>query len=139
MALKPATKRYEGSTPSLGTIMTYFISGHLTVTPEEFQREYEPRIREKAQEPNVDFVVGDARGTDHLAQKLLKQLGAKVIVFHMFESPRHNEGFPTCGGFTSDRERDAALTAASDHDIAWVRPGRERSGTAKNLRRRAAK
>ena len=30
-----------------------------------------------------------------------------------------------------------AMTAASSRDIAWVRPGRERSGTARNLRRRA--
>lgn len=33
--------------------------------------------------------------------------------------------------------RDEALTAASTFDIAWVRPGRERSGTARNLQRRA--
>jgi hypothetical protein len=32
----------------------------------------------------------------------------------------------------------AAMTPASTFDIAWVRPGRERSGTAKNLLRRAA-
>lgn len=28
------------------------------------------------------------------------------------------------------------MTAVSDYDIAWVRPGRENSGTAKNLLRR---
>lgn len=45
-------------------------------------------------------------------------------------------GFKTVGGFESDRVRDEAMTAASDADIAWVRPGREKSGTAKNLKRR---
>jgi hypothetical protein len=30
------------------------------------------------------------------------------------------------------------MTAASAFDIAWVRPGRERSGTAMNLLRRAS-
>jgi hypothetical protein len=29
-----------------------------------------------------------------------------------------------------------ACFVASDEDIAWVRPGREKSGTAKNLKRR---
>ncbi len=28
------------------------------------------------------------------------------------------------------------MTAASTEDLAWVRPGREKSGTAKNLARR---
>jgi hypothetical protein len=31
------------------------------------------------------------------------------------------------------------MTADSDQDIAWVRPGRERSGTQRNLDRRRAK
>jgi hypothetical protein len=57
---------------------------------------------------------------------------------HMFTSPRNNlGGFPTRDGFDSDAEHDRALTEASDRDIAWVRPGRERSGTARNLARRA--
>jgi len=43
---------------------------------------------------------------------------------------------PPMGGFTTDDERDAAMTMASDADIAWVRPGRKKSGTAKNLARR---
>ena len=41
------------------------------------------------------------------------------------------------GGFGSDQERDSAMTGNTDEDIAWIRPGRERSGTAKNLMRRA--
>jgi hypothetical protein len=61
----------------------------------------------------------------------------KVTVFHMFTAPRNNVGgFPTRAGFASDRERDEAMTAASTADIAWVRPGREKSGTAKSLARR---
>jgi hypothetical protein len=55
----------------------------------------------------------------------------------MLEKPRNNVGgFPTIGGFGSDDARDAAMTAASDADIAWVRPGRTSSGTAANLARR---
>ena len=55
----------------------------------------------------------------------------------MFESPRHNAGFPTESGFQSDEERDIAMTYNSDRDIAWVRKGREKSGTQKNLDRRS--
>ena len=95
-----------------------------------------------------------------MAQRLLYELHvpkAQVTVFHMLERPRHligtgagshdaataaradlSGGFPLRGGFRSDEERDAAMTAASDKDVAWVRPERSkrRSGTAKNLERR---
>ena len=54
----------------------------------------------------------------------------------MLTSPRNNLGFKTVGGFESDGERDARKTADSDEDLAWVRPGREKSGTQKNLERR---
>ncbi|OAD24079.1 hypothetical protein THIOM_000077 [Candidatus Thiomargarita nelsonii] len=54
----------------------------------------------------------------------------------MFESPRNNEGFNTKGGYSSDSSRDKDMTLNSTKDIAWVRPGRESSGTARNLKRR---
>ena len=127
---------------------TYFISGHLDLTHAEFNEHYAPRLL-AAHENHARFVVGDAPGTDEMAQRFLYALGAQrpagdplrgrqldVRVFHMFEAPRHNCEFPTVGGFTSDAARDAAMTAASLDDIAWVRPGREKSGTAKNLARR---
>lgn len=122
---------------------THFISGHLDLTPEEFELHYEGRILEAIREGG-SFVVGDARGTDHMAQQFLKKIimdnmlfDLDVTVFHMFESPRHNAGsFPTQGGYKTDSARDRAMTAASENDIAWVRPGREKSGTARNLARR---
>lgn len=114
----------------------YFISGHLDLSKAEFQEHYAPRIRE-ALEEGASFVVGDAKGCDLQAQDYLLFANCdRVQVFHMFETPRNNAGFPTVGGFKSDKERDAAMTAASTDDIAWVRPGREKSGTAKNLKRR---
>lgn len=86
------------------------------------------------------FVVGDAKGTDTLAQQYLFGRTEAVIVYHMFASPRNNNvGFPTCGGFQSDLERDTQMTLDSDRDIAWVRPGRMRSGTQANLDRRSKK
>jgi ribosomal protein S16 len=57
---------------------------------------------------------------------------------HMLAAPRNNTGFPTVGGFATDEERDEAMTLASDVDLAWVRQGRENSGTARNIARRVA-
>lgn len=114
-----------------------FVSGHLDLQDDEFERHYVPQI-EAARAAGASFVVGDARGADCLFQRYARECGLAVRVFHMLEGPRHNLGdAPTVGGFTSDAARDAAMTAASTLDIAWVRPGRERSGTAENLRRRA--
>lgn len=118
---------------------TAYISGHLDITVAEFIEHYSYRILE-AFYAGHDFVVGDARGADTMAQEFLLGIGANVTVYHMFESPRYKFAllFPTIGGFQSDTERDAAMTAASDYDIAWVREGREKSGTAKNINRRTA-
>lgn len=114
-----------------------FVSGHLDLGEDEFLRHYVPQIA-AARARGCSFVVGDARGADLLFQRHAHAHGLVVTVFHMFDRPRNNVGdFPIVGGFTSDDARDAAMTAASALDIAWVRPGRERSGTAKNLRRRA--
>lgn len=136
-----------------------FVSGHIDLTKEEFATHYVPQLRE-ALEDGASFVVGDATGCDFMAQRWLwKNAGGRCRhelcrVFHMLESPRHSfcsgfgshdpnstpsgGGFPLVGGFTSDDERDAAMTDASTHDIAWVRPERKKknSGTAKNLQRR---
>lgn len=121
-----------------------FVSGHMDLTEEEFAQHYEPRIREAAA-AGARFVVGDARGCDFMAQRLLHELGCgvdRVHVFHMLERPRHSfsSGFPLFGGFKSDEERDAAMTASSTEDIAWVRPVKKKlnSGTVKNLARRRA-
>ena len=115
--------------------MIFFISGHLSLTQEEFDTHYKPLIDEKLSH-NYSFVVGDAKGADTLAQTYLFGKTDRVVVYHMFGSPRYNSGFPTEGGFQSDEERDSAMTDNSDIDIAWVRKGREKSGTQKNLDRR---
>ncbi|MBY0358491.1 MAG: hypothetical protein K2W82_10865 [Candidatus Obscuribacterales bacterium] len=112
-----------------------FVSGHLDLTAEEFVEHYVPVLDRYVAE-GAEFVVGDARGADKMSQDYLALKGAKVTVYHMLEAPRNNSGFPTVGGFKSDGERDAAMTVASNHDLAWVRPGKEKSGTAENIRRR---
>ena len=112
-----------------------FISGHLDLTQVEFNEHYRHKI-DNALEKNESFVVGDARGADTLAQEYLFGKTRAVVVYHMFSSPRNNAGFPTRGGFQSDSQRDIQMTRDSHQDIAWVKPGREKSGTQKNLDRR---
>jgi hypothetical protein len=115
--------------------MIVFVSGHLDLTADEFAQHYEPRLRQHVLAGD-SFVVGDARGADRMAHDFLKQLGAKVTVFHMKQKPRYETDCEKRGGYKTDNERDAAMTAASNADVAWVRPGRENSGTARNLARR---
>jgi hypothetical protein len=112
-----------------------YISGHLDLTPAEFESHYRP-VLDAALARGEAFVVGDARGTDAMTQSYLLGKTTAVVVYHMFTAPRNNAGFPTVGGFESDESRDDRMTADSHQDIAWVRPGREKSGTQKNLDRR---
>lgn len=119
-------------------IVTAFISGHRDVTEEEFNIHYKPLI-DVAIENGHHFVVGDYEGLGIMAQRYLKEHceESKVTVYHMFVSPRnHVDGFNTLGGFFSDEDRDSNMTKDSDYDIAWVRPGKEKSGTAINIKRR---
>lgn len=115
--------------------VTHFISGHLSLSESEFEAHYRPAI-DQALARGDAFVVGDARGADAMAQNYLFSKTDAVVVYHLFVRPRHNAGFRTVGSFTTDEERDRQMTADSDQDIAWVRPGRETSGTQKNRDRR---
>lgn len=118
--------------------MIAFISGHIDLTPQEFEQHYVPRI-DKALALGHRFVVGDANGADAMAQKYIasKTNGAFLDIYHMFVAPRNRvDGAGLKGGFFDDASRDAAMTEQSFYDIAWVRPGREKSGTQKNINRR---
>lgn len=128
--------------------MIYFISGHRDVSHREFVNGYSNVIDLILEtDKNPEFVVGDYVGVDTLAQSYLSSLVASgklqkdsVTVYHMFAEPRNNTGdFQTFGGFINDEDRDGAMTAVSDVDIAWVRPGKKGSGTQQNIDRRANK
>lgn len=120
--------------------MIYFVSGHREITQSEFDSNYGDAIRKAVSDPQAEFVVGDYWGVDIMAQNLLVDLGVadRVTVYHMFESPRNYNAAiaKTKGGYTTDEERDSAMTAASDIDIAFVRHGKWGSGTAQNIKRR---
>jgi uncharacterized protein (DUF433 family) len=113
----------------------HYISGHLDLTEDEFEEHYRPKI-DDAIARGDRFVVGDAPGADRMAQLYLHGKTHRVMVYHMKTSPRNNVGFHTVSGFESDTERDEQMTYNSTTDIAWVRPGREDSGTRRNLDRR---
>lgn len=127
------------------------ISGHLDLTQDEFNDHYIPLLEDALHRSNpCDFIVGDARGADAMAQDWLSRrwltYNVEVTVYHMFTVPRHNYGpYPTKGGYTKDDGKDAALTQDSDYDILYIRPEKHSSqsgrisGTEANLIRRKAK
>lgn len=121
----------------------YFISGHRNITGEEFSINYETTIDMVLEKnPNCLFVVGDYYGTDIMAQNYLLDVleiePERVFVYHMFDKPRNANPKVVnfVGGFTSDEERDAAMTKVSTDDIAFVRDHTKLSGTAQNILRR---
>jgi hypothetical protein len=130
--------------------MIAMISGHLDLTQEEFDDHYRPYIIE-AIVMGHDFVVGDAKGADQMAQACLKKWqpilfsAGRVTVYHMLTLPRHNAGFKAKGGYQSNSAKDAAMTAESDYDILYIRPDKHSSqsgrvsGTEANFIRRKAK
>lgn len=121
---------------------TFFISGHRDITEQEFEK-YKNAINDVLKStPDAIFVVGDYNGLDIMAQNyLMDELEIepeKVIVYHMYLEPKNiNPKInKTVGGFSTDEDRDAAMTAISKHDIAFIRKHTELSGTAQNILRR---
>jgi hypothetical protein len=119
---------------------TAMVSGHLDLTATEFWTHYAEALKASIALGHA-IVVGDAPGADAMAQAyLFVQDYNNVTVYSSegFPRPRHNIGnWPNITIGHKPYEKDAAMTAASDYDIAWVRPGKESSGTATNINRRA--
>ncbi|QGR53951.1 hypothetical protein [Moumouvirus maliensis] len=134
----------------------YFISGHTDLTIQQFDQLYKNIIIEAATNPNNQFIMGNAPGVDYMAQRLLVDILGnnaynRVTVFHRGDDPGiiADPKLKTKGGFKSHNEKDAAMTMASDIDIAFVRSLEESkklygekfnpkriSGTQKNILRR---
>lgn len=121
--------------------MRYFVSGHRDLTKEEFEEHYVPLIQKVIEEDiYTDFVVGDWEGCDTIFVKYMEEYYTDIVI-HIFyvSSSRIKEGefneycFRECDSYD---ECDSVMTLVSDFDIAWVRPGREDSHTAKNIKRR---
>lgn len=121
--------------------MRYFVSGHRDLTDEEFGRYYVPFIdRVMSDDTFAEFVVGDWEGCDSMFVKYMEEFytDIRIVIFYV-DTPRIKEGeynnyfFRKCKNYD---ECDATMTARSHFDIAWIRPGREDSHTAKNIKRR---
>ena len=121
--------------------MRYFVSGHRDLTQEEFDRHYVYLLdRVLADDPYAEFVVGDWEGCDSIFVKYMEEYytDALIHIFYVYES-RIPEGefneyrFHECNSYD---DCDAAMTRHSNFDIAWIRPGREDSHTAQNIKRR---
>lgn len=131
--------------------MRYFISGHRNLSYEDFEKYYIPRIKEVIEEdPKAEFVVGDCDGVDkYVMDYIFNKTNNAVTIYHMFDKPRNTPNNKHPGSlvssykyvyfrsrFTSDEERDSAMTRDSDFDIAFIKDNRWDSGTAQNIKRR---
>lgn len=120
----------------------YFVSGHRNITNKEFKENYAGPLMDAAYEDHSTFVIGDYYGVDIMSQNylvdVLKINPDRITIYHMFESPRNINPkiTKTKGGFQTDSERDAAMTMASNTDIAFVRDEKKWSGTGENILRR---
>ena len=121
--------------------MRYFVSGHRDLTMEEFDRHYVYQLdRVLADDPYAEFVVGDWEGCDTIFVKYMEEYytDVRIHIFYVFSS-RIKEGefneyrFHECKSYD---DCDASMTRHSNFDITWVRPGKEDSHTAKNIKRR---
>lgn len=128
--------------------MIYFISGHRDLTPTEFELYYAPAIRNATNyDRNSRFVIGDCVGADEMAILFLLELGipsSKITIYTTAEEVGRCRLFKEIQEydlrcyteFKTEDLKDTAMTRDSDTDIAFIRPGKEDSYTAKNILRR---
>jgi siroheme synthase (precorrin-2 oxidase/ferrochelatase) len=122
------------------------VSGHRDLTKEEFEEHYAPLIETVLKEDIwAEFIVGDWEGCDTMfIEYMISKRSYPDIVVTCVENPRikpfGEDLFHYCKTYSklcnTYDECDAFMTQESDFDIAWIRPGREDSHTAKNIRRR---
>lgn len=128
--------------------MVYFVSGHRNLSYEDFEKYYIPIIDKiiRTEGNDAEFIMGDCEGVDKFAMDYIfsKDI-CHVTIYHMFTKPRNTPEATTRvlldivnfrGGFTSDEDRDSAMTRDSDFDIAFIKDNRWDSGTAQNIKRR---
>lgn len=99
-----------------------------------------------ADDPFCSFVVGDCEGCDTMfVECLLSRPGEMPdIDLYCVESPKMKPFGDDINHFENIRIHikkdydscDRTMTMLSDFNIAWIRPGKEHSHTANNIRRR---
>lgn len=134
--------------------MKYFISGHRDLTIEEFEKYYIPKIKAvlEGEDCSVTFVIGDWKGCDRMVMDYLEDLlieGGIELQIYCVDKPKNTpgnvpvkylsscfDGYVSVYCYKTYDECDKAMTENSDFDIAWIRPGKEDSYTANNIKRR---
>lgn len=104
---------------------TYFVSGHIDLTDDEFQENYVPILNDiLSKDPDASFVLGDATGADAMTQKFLhyRSIPRTRVTIYYKTTPKNPFDFLTKGPFSSHPEKDKQMTKESDSDIAWIRP-----------------
>lgn len=120
----------------------FFISGHRDITSAEFNILYKPAIQKAIADYDAFFIMGDYEGADIMAQNyLVNELNYdinKITVFHIGNAPMNINPkiINRVPNYGDDIARDSAMTKHSDYGIAFVRVGKENSGTAQNILRR---
>lgn len=122
--------------------MRYFVSGHRDLTISEFREHYVPLIQKIIKDDVwCEFVVGFCEGCDLMFIEWMKEHAPShdLLVFYCTNIPENFwDDYPNIYLYYCDdfETCDTAMTRNSDFDIAWIRPGREDSHTAKNIKRR---
>ncbi|VBB17917.1 hypothetical protein YASMINEVIRUS_380 [Yasminevirus sp. GU-2018] len=108
---------------------TYFISGHVNLTEDEFKLHYKKRLDDLIMTKNDKIVVGNANGADKMSFDYLVDNAYPpnlITVFHYGSGvPRSyyvSKGVNVIDGFDSYTKRDSHMTNNSDADILWIRP-----------------
>lgn len=133
-----------------------FISGHRSLTQEEFNKYYCHVIDSYIKWIDIDsdlaqkqviFYVGDCEGCDKMAiYYLISKLcrNVKLVICSLkypFDgqidySLVQNENITVIKEFSTHEERDTYMTEHTDYDVLWIREGEWSSGTAQNYVRR---
>lgn len=131
-----------------------FVSGHLDLTQEEFEKYYKQEIDNRLKNESfvkfhLNFYIGDCKGGDLIAFKYifdnyindnyLDNIYVCVMDNNEFSSnynyPKHHK-VKIITGFKTHEERDCYMTKNTDYDILWIRHNYWNSGTAQNFVRR---
>jgi hypothetical protein len=106
--------------------MIYYISGPTNLTNTQFLIQYsKPILKILNNNPNCKFITSDDNGTckmftdflykyflnKHIQPHIIKQ---RATIYHCGNSPSHNPGFKTIGGFKSIKTRDQIMLNHSD-------------------------
>lgn len=117
--------------------MIYFVSGHRDLTEKEFIEHYVNQICYVLERDRyAEFIVGDWEGCDRMFLEYMKDNSNRITVCYCEKLRVNSDLFNYAIKCDSYDECDAKMTELTDFDIAWIRPGREDSHTAQNIKRR---